>query len=341
MLGGLLALCSAACFAFNNASVRRAVLTGSIVQGMAITVPLGVPLFFLGALVTGNLAAVLGFSPTALAALATAGVMHFVWGRYCNYRATRAIGTNLTAPVQQFNLVITLVLAIWWLGEYLTPLKILGIVLVLLGPTFAMQKQKKAAQELDSERAVSDDKITPIDAEKPAAFQPKYAEGYTFSLLSAIGYGLSPVLVRIGLENQGVGVAFAGGLVAYIAATAVFALVLLWPGQWKHVWSTEREAVKWFTFSGFLVFCSHMFLYMAMSVAPVTVVSPINRLSILFRLFFSRLLNPQHEVFGGGVVLATVVSLAGAVLLSLSTDLVQSVLPLPEDVATLLNWRWP
>ncbi|HZO47488.1 MAG TPA: EamA family transporter [Xanthobacteraceae bacterium] len=340
MLGGLLALCSAACFAFNNASVRRAVLTGSIAQGMAITVPLGVPLFFLGALVTGNLAAVLGFSPTALAALSTAGVMHFVWGRYCNYRATRAIGTNLTAPVQQFNLVITLVLAIWLLGEYLTPLKILGIVLVLLGPTFAMQK-KSPAQGQDGARAVSDEKITPIDAEKPAAFQPKYAEGYTFSLLSATGYGLSPVLVRFGLENQGVGVAFAGGLVAYVAATAVFALVLLWPGQWKHVWQTEREAAKWFTFSGFLVFCSHMFLYMAMSVAPVTVVSPINRLSILFRLFFSRLLNPKHEVFGGGVVLATVVSMTGAVLLSLSTDLVQSVLPLPEGVVPLLNWRWP
>jgi drug/metabolite transporter (DMT)-like permease len=341
MLGGFLALCSAASFAFNNASVRRAVLTGSIVQGMAITVPLGVPLFFLAALVTGNLAAVLGFSPTALAALSAAGIMHFVWGRYCNYRATRAMGTNLVAPVQQLNLLVTLVLAIWLLGEYLTPLKILGIALILLGPTFTMQKTKKPAHEQDAERAVSDEKITPIDAEKPAAFQPKYAEGYTFSLLSATGYGLSPVLIRIGLENQGVGVALAGGLVAYIAATALFAIMMLWPGQWKHVWSTDREAAKWFTFSGFLVFFSQMFLYMAMSVAPVTVVSPINRLSILFRLYFSRLLNPQHEVFGGGVVLATVVSLAGAVLVSLSTDLVQSLLPLPEGVVTLLNWRWP
>ena len=231
MLGGFLALCSAASFAFNNASVRRAVLTGSISQGMAITVPLGVPLFFIAALITGNLAAVLGFSPTALAALAAAGIMHFVWGRYCNYRATRAMGTNLVAPVQQVNLLVTLVLAIWLLGEYLTPLKILGIALILLGPTFAMQKKAPA-----KERTVSDEKITPIDAEKPVAFQPKYAEGYTFSLLSATGYGLSPVLIRIGLENQGVGVALAGGLVAYIAATALFALVLLWPGQWRHVW---------------------------------------------------------------------------------------------------------
>ena len=41
------------------------------------------------------------------------------------------------------------------------------------------------------------------------------------------------------------------------------------------------------------------------------------------------------------MILATVVSLPGAVLLSLSTDLVQSVLPLPESVVTLLNWHWP
>src|SRR5262249_5328076 len=147
--------------------------------------------------------------------------------------------------------------------------------------------------------------------------------------LSAVGYGLSPVLVRMGLEDRGVGTALAGGLVAYIAATMVFSLVLLWPGQWKHVWSTDREAAKWFTFSGFLVFFSQMFLYMAMSIAPVTVVSPINRLSILFRMFFSRLLNPQHEVFSGSVWLATIVSMAGAVLLSLSTDVVQSLIPLP------------
>ena len=144
----------------------------------------------------------LGFSPTALAALAAAGIMHFVWGRYCNYRATRAIGTNLVAPIQQFNLLITLALAIWLLGEHLTPLKILGIALILLGPTFTHAEEERRA----AERPVSDEKITPIDAEKPAAFQPKYAEGYTFALLSATGYGLSPILIRIGLENQGLGV---------------------------------------------------------------------------------------------------------------------------------------
>ena len=72
-------------------------------------------------------------------------------------------------------------------------------------------------------------------------------------------------------------------------------------------------------------------------VAPVTVVSPINRLTIVFRLYFSRLLNPQHEVFGGKVIIGTVISLAGAVLLSLSTDLVSSMLPLPDGGGLVLQ----
>ena len=82
-----------------------------------------------------------------------------------------------------------------------------------------------------------------------------------------------------------------------------------------------------------------MFLYMALAIAPVTVVSPINRLTIVFRLYFSRLLNPQHEVFGGKIVVGTVISLAGAVLLSLSVDLVSSMLP--DSVVAVLNWHWP
>ena len=87
----------------------------------------------------------MGFSTHALLALSLSGIMHFVWGRYCNYRATRAIGTNLVAPIQQINLIFTLLLAIWILGETLTPLRILGIALVLLGPSFTLREGRAPA----------------------------------------------------------------------------------------------------------------------------------------------------------------------------------------------------
>ena len=331
MLGGFLAVLSAATFAFNNASLRRGVLTGSVVQAMAITVPIGVPIFLLAAAVTGTLAGVAGFSRDAILILCVAGIVHFIWGRYCNYRATRAIGANLAAPVQQVNLIISLGLAIWVLGESLTPLRIFGIGLVLLGPYYALRQKKDLAV---TESTVKEET-------KPAVFQPRYAEGILFAFLSATGYGVSPILVRIGLEDKGLAAAIPGGLISYSAATAVMALFLLWPGQLRHALKVKAESAKWFTISGVLVCLSQMFLYMAMSIAPVTVISPISRLSIMFRLYFARLLNPHHEVFGGRVMLGTVISLLGAFALSLSVEAVTSALPLPDSLINILHWQWP
>jgi uncharacterized membrane protein len=346
VLGGLLAVFSAATFAFNNASVRRGVLSGTVGQAMAITVPLGVPLFLLAALTSGHLGDVWEFSPQALAALALAGILHFVWGRYCNYRATSAIGSNLVAPVQQVNLIVTLWLAIWLLGEQLTPLRILGIGLILLGPSVSMRAkaEEPSGRELSQESDFDTNVIDKNDAgarDETLGFKPRYAEGYLFALLSATGYGVSPILVRVGLENKGIGTSLAGGLVAYVAATGVMAVILTWPGNFRHALAVDRGAARWFTLSGFLVFFSQMFLYMAMSVAPVTVVSPINRLSMLFRLYFSRWLNPQHEVFGGSVIVGTILSLLGALTLSVTTETVQSILPLPDAVIEFINWHWP
>ena len=45
MLGGLFALLSAATFALNQASARRGVLHGTVLQALCITVPMGVPFF--------------------------------------------------------------------------------------------------------------------------------------------------------------------------------------------------------------------------------------------------------------------------------------------------------
>ena len=36
--------------------------------------------------------------------LSLAGIIHFAFGRYCNYRATKAMGANLVGPVQQGSL---------------------------------------------------------------------------------------------------------------------------------------------------------------------------------------------------------------------------------------------
>jgi uncharacterized membrane protein len=330
MLGAFLALCSAGTFALNNAFARRGVLTGTALQALSISVPIGVPMFVLGALILGGFEAFRAFSWTAWFYLALAGVLHFAWGRYCNYRAVKAIGSNLAGPLQESSVIISLVLAIALLGETMTGIKIAGILLVLFGPMLAVELGKKKRPDAKAK-------------EPKPGFQPLYAEGYLFAGLSALGYGCSPILVRMAVEHAGVGASLAGGAVSYLAASVVVAAVIVITGSSQSVASVRPENARWFAFAGVLVGVSQMLRYMALAVAPVTVVAPIQRLSLVFRILFGWIMNREHEVFGARLILGTLVSLVGAALLSLSVEAVASLpfMPAWMKAAAAWTWAWP
>jgi uncharacterized membrane protein len=332
VLGVFLALCSAATFALNNTFARRGVLTGSATQALSISVPLGLPMFFVGALAMSSLYWLGEFSWRAYGFLALAGIVHFVWGRFFNYRAVKAIGSNLAGPLQESSVLIALALAVLVLGESLTPLKVAGIFLVLLGPALAVQLgDKKKPAALDESAA---EKKT-----KPA-FTPLYAQGYLFAGLSALGYGASPILVRSALENATPGASLAGGIISYGAASLVVLIVIVATGQIADVRKVSASNAKWFCAAGFMVGLSQMLRYLALSMAPVSVIAPIQRLSLLFRMLFSWLINREHEVFSARLLGGTLVSLVGALLLSVSTDVVAELLPLPEWLLKIAAMSW-
>ncbi|MDH3240111.1 MAG: EamA family transporter [Alphaproteobacteria bacterium] len=342
VLGALLAVLSSAAFALNGATVRRGVLKASVSQGMAITVPIGVPLFFLAALLSGYLGAVTGFSAKAVLLLSLAGILHFVWGRYCNYRATKAMGANAGMPLRALDFPLKLALAIVFLGEVLTPLKIFGIGLILAGGALAI-RPRKAKLRADTAARPGPKSVGAAAAKaEPAAevFTPNYTEGYTFILLSITGYGLSPLLIRMALEDAGLGAALAGGLVSYLAATVVIALTFLKPGQFKHVRAIDSTSTKWFLVSALFVALSHMFRYMALAVAPITVVAPVQRAASLLKVVFNWLINRNYEVFERRLLAGIFVSVLGGVLLTLSTDFVINAVPLPDFAIRMIDWSW-
>jgi len=341
MLGGVFAILAAASFGFNNAALRRGVLSGSVFQALAITVPMGVPLFLLAGIASGHIDKLWAFPTEAYFWLAAAGVMHFVWGRYCNYRSTKAIGGNLSGPWKQSQLIIALILAIVLLGETLTPLKILGIALIVSGVIATSRAKHKKKPKAD---AIADD--APEVSKKPKReklpdFEPNYAEGYTFALLSATGYGISPVLVRMGLENQGPGFSIAGGLISYTAAALVVGIIILVGRQWGHIRSMQPVAAKWFSLAGALVGLSQGLRYTALAIAPVTVVTPIQSTSAVFRVLFGWLINREHEVFGLWVYMGVLLSMTGVVALTLSTEIIVDYIELPEVLMNIVGWQWP
>jgi drug/metabolite transporter (DMT)-like permease len=279
---------------------------------------MGVPLFALGALGFGALGGLAAMTAPSLFWFGVAGILHFIVGRYGNYRATRAMGANLSGPVQQLGILVSLTLAMVFLGERLSPLSLIGIILVLIGP-FVMLHGKHGPTA--------------------SGFVPDYGEGLFWGVICALGHGGSPLFIAWGLDGAGVGEAMLGGLVSYAAAAALLALLMLAPVPRRHVADMERGAARWFAVSGFFVFVSQMFRYAALAIAPVSVVAPIQRLSVVFRVLFGWLLNREHEVFGVWVLSGIALSLVGAAMLTLSVDWVAAMLP--PGAAAALDWRWP
>jgi drug/metabolite transporter (DMT)-like permease len=300
MLGLALAVFSAASFALNGALLRRGVLTGTVVHAVLISVPLGAVLFLVVVSAAGALPVLGDFTPPKLALLAASGILHFGIGRYCNFRATKVAGAVLIGPIVEGGMVWTIGLAVVLLGETITPLGLAGIVLIALGPMAVML----------------DRRTTPSTR---GGFTPKYGEGALFAVLCSLCFGTSPLLVRMAMpEGAGLLHGLAGGFVAYAAATAVV-LPLLASRSVRAEVGQGRQATRLFVAAGLTIWFSQLARYMALAIAPVSLVTPLQRTSIVFRLLFAAIVNPTTEVFSRGALIASLLCLAGVAALALNS----------------------
>jgi drug/metabolite transporter (DMT)-like permease len=306
------------------ATVRRGVVSGTPVQAMSVSVPLGVLCFLPLAALTGELFRLPQFPMRSAAWMAGLGVLHFVIGRYCNFRANSVAGVNLTAPVVQLQVVVTMVLAVLVLHEPCTALQMIGGALILLGSLITQQAPARVSastQKPDTPR-----------------FVPRYVAGYLFASLAALAYGSTSVMARLALEDTGPATGVLGGLISYTAATAVAALAWLSPDIRRNVRSMTRDNARWFAVSGVCVAAAQGFFFAAVAIAPVMVVMPLLQLSLAFRMLFSTWLNPRHEIVGPLVLAGVVISIMGALMVSVDSALILRTLAVPDPVARWLLW---
>jgi uncharacterized membrane protein len=216
------------------------------------------------------------------------------------------------------------VLALWFLGEEMTGLKLIGLVLVLVGPAFVLGRRKASTK-----------------AAKAKAFEPKYAEGFFWGAVCALGYGISPLLIALALGPDGtIADSVAGVTISYIVAAVVVLVWVALAGGMRYMHGMGGAATGWFLASTLFVALSQMFRYMALAVAPVSVVVPIQRLSVVFRLIFGYFINRESEVFDNLVIVGILLSVVGAVALSIDTAVARDWMALPQGLAGVLFTRW-
>jgi drug/metabolite transporter (DMT)-like permease len=335
LLGVLYAAVGAFTFALNNVTMRRGVITGSVLQGMALTVPIGGLSFLAMTITLGESHDLVMFPVVALNWLVCQGVVHFVIGRYCNYKSNQLMGVNLTAPVVQLQVPIAMILAVVLLHERFTVLQAIGSAL-MLGGSFITQgnagKRRKVSPipTMPSQEAPATSKPKPL-------FEPRVFSGYIFGLGAAICYGSSPLMARQAFLNAPGYSTVAGGCLAYAAATLFFLLTLFKPGSWADIKSMKLGNLPWFLSSAILVAISQAFVYASLAVAPLMVVTPILQLSLVFRLFLSQLINREHEVMNAAVLIGAFTAVLGSILVSLRTEEVTTFLGF-VSLAGFLNY---
>ena len=169
---------------------------------------------------------------------------------------------------------------------------------------------------------------------------PRYLAGYVFASLAAIAYGTTPIMARFALEHTGPATGILGGLIAYVAATAVLSLAFLSPAIRRNVFSLNREnsrLVRHFRRHG----CGRAGLLLlrrgrcagdAGHAAAATVAAvPDAVLDVAQR--------PTTRCSDRWCIAGVAISVAGAMMVSIDTQIIVDALALPDPLARVLLWR--
>jgi drug/metabolite transporter (DMT)-like permease len=296
MLGFAIALVSAGSLGATAITVRRGVLTGSPLTATFLTVLIGMPLFLIAVGIMGQFSRLSGLPWSDLLSLAAIGVFQLVIGRYCFYRSIGCLGANQAELVQALQVPASVIVGLSFLNESMTVSISIALVFIMIGPGLVLLSRARATQV-------------------PGAMQTRAKEGMVYGLLAVVAFSAGDGLARSVLAGTGLGLA--GGMLSYLAAGLVLAPIVILTKQITAVRQTPKPAIRWFALSSLLTFSAQLSRYLALAIAPVTVVVPLMRTVPVFVLVFSFLVNRHLEVFSLAVVIGILCTVAGTVFLAL------------------------
>lgn len=295
MIGSIFAILSAMSFAMNAIFLRRAVIkVPDVSVGILISVPMAVPLLFLIIALTGQLKTVLGFTWQSYVWLSLAGILHFTVGRTLNYNCIQLVGANIANILSRSDILISVIIGVSLLHEPLSWQLAIGVFLIIAGVTLTGLNSQKGQS---TSRALS---------QIPG-------RAFLLGLGAGISWGVAPILVKLGLK--GVVSPIAGAFVSFSAATVFLSVFLLNRKIRFSILHTSRKAAGLFFVAGFLSFTANFVRYLALKLAPASVVTPLASIVPVFVLLFSFLFNRKLEIFNTPVIVGTFAVVIGTLFL--------------------------
>ena len=232
----------------------------------------------------------------------------------CYFRALQIGDINKVVPIDKSSTVLTIVLAFVFLHETISLVKAAGVVLIAAG-TFLMIERKTQRASSMEEKHSREEKHSMEEkhsAGKKAAGQGgiKAKSWLLYAVSSAVFASLTSILGKIGITGveSNLGTAIRTCVVLIMAWGMVFAT-----GKQKTVKEIPPGELGFICLSGLATGGSWLCYYKALQEGPASVVVPIDKLSILVTVAFSRLVFGERLSVKSGLGLGLIV--AGTMLM--------------------------
>ena len=199
----------------------------------------------------------------------------------CYFRALQQGDVNKVVPIDKSSTILTILLALILLGEPVSWLKGLAIVLIGVG-TFLMIEKKVVSGEKQEKKS-----------------------WLIYAVLSAVFASLTSILGKIGIDGveSNLGTAIRTGMVLVMAWLIVFV-----KGKQHTLRSVPKKELGFLILSGLATGGSWLCYYKALQDGLASVVVPIDKLSILVSIGFSALVFKERlskkAALGLGLIVA-------------------------------------
>ena len=206
----------------------------------------------------------------------------------CYFRALQLGDVNKVAPIDKSSTVLTILLAFLLLGEPVSAPQIVGVLGIGTGTLLMISRKETDAEGKPDGRWL------------------------LFACLSALFAGLTSIFGKIGVEGveSNLGTAIRTVVVLGMAWLMVFVT-----GQQKGIRRIGRRDWLFLLLSGLSTGLSWLCYYRALQDGPASVVVPVDKLSILVTIAFSRLILHEKLSRRAAAGLALLVLGTGAMLL--------------------------
>jgi len=295
MIGLVLALLTGFCLAASFVFLRRGVhISGEISSTIPIFSFVGLLIFGVPVLITGELARLPSITWVGISSLAGAGIVHFILGRISGFTAVRFIGANRAVPIYTFNVIIAVMLGVLFLGEPLTIPLLISILLIFGGIVLITTRGNP-------------------EKEQKGAPEHSLAIGVTTAIGAAICWGISPFLVKIGLGE--VDSPLLAAFVSYAASSALIGIWLLHPKNSQKLRHVDRSSLKPVIIAAIVMALAHLLRYTSLHYSDLTTVQPLFSTQNLFVFPLSYLINREIETFNLRVILGAITVVTGVFLI--------------------------